>query len=373
MRRVAPLGLLLAAAVLVAVPAATPKPGGPIGFETPTLADPIHTFGEPTIGVDPQGRVFVSGPTGTGTQRSAWEGSADGGHSFRVITPGAPPTAIQSIEDPPGGGDTDLNFDRAGHQYFADLYALACLRVARTDDGGATVSQGILGCNGNPGADRQWLAVYDPPPGTPQESAYTGPTPLVYLEFNNLVGPWPDGGAEWTKSLDGLTYTHALSDAPPGTGAVYSPFGVDGYPAIDQQTGKVFQAAGLGNGDGTFDLLLNIGTPNATGDLSFLDAPEADHPNGNAGNLIHIADGLPGSPDVLFTVLSMDSARNLFVTWAIDSSTPSRRQVFVSGASAATGWTDWTAPVQVSDGSTATGDAVNVFPWIRAGGPGRAD
>ena len=120
MARVAPLGLFVAVAVLLVVPAATPKPGGPIGFETPSVVDPVHTFGEPTIGVDPQGRVFVSGPTGTGTQRSAWEGSVDGGHSFRVITPGAPPTAIQSIEAPPGGGDTDLNFDRAGHQYFAD-------------------------------------------------------------------------------------------------------------------------------------------------------------------------------------------------------------------------------------------------------------
>src|SRR5205823_14583978 len=145
MARVVRLGVLLAGALLVvAVPAATPKAGGPIGFETPSIVDPIHTFGEPTIGVDPQGRVFVSGPTGTGTQRSAWVGSVDGGHSFRVITPHAPPTAIQSIEDPPGGGDTDLNFDRAGHQYFADLYALACLRVARTDDGGATVNDGIL-------------------------------------------------------------------------------------------------------------------------------------------------------------------------------------------------------------------------------------
>ena len=36
-------------------------------------------------------------------------------------------------------------------------------------------------------------------------------------------------------------------------------------------------------------------------------------------------------------------------------------------------WNNWTTPVQVSDGSTATGDAVNVFPWIKAGGPGRAD
>src|SRR5207253_3838358 len=41
--------------------------------------------------------------------------------------------------------------------------------------------------------------------------------------------------------------------------------------------------------------------------------------------------------------------------------------------SAASGWKTWTPPVQVSDGSTATGDAVNVFPWIKAGGSGRAD
>src|SRR4051812_26863746 len=107
MRRVASLGLLLLPAVLiVAVPAATPKPGGPIGLETPALAAPTHPFGEPTIGAAPRGRVFVSGPPGPGTQRSVWGGSVDGGHSFRVITPGAPPTAIQSIEDPPGGGDT---------------------------------------------------------------------------------------------------------------------------------------------------------------------------------------------------------------------------------------------------------------------------
>src|SRR5207248_5962999 len=157
-----------------AISGAAAAKGGQIGFETPAVADPIHTWGEPTIGVDPQGRVFVSGPTGTGTQRSAWEGSVDGGHSFRVITPGAVPTAIQSIEDPPGGGDTDLHFDRAGKQDFADLNALACLRVARTDDGGATVADGFLGCNGNPGADRQWLSVYDPPPGTPHDSAYAG-------------------------------------------------------------------------------------------------------------------------------------------------------------------------------------------------------
>jgi hypothetical protein len=135
-----------------------------IGFEVPAVVDPIHTNGEPDIGIDLFGRVFVSGPTGTGTQRSVWFGSVDRGHSFRIISPGPPPSGIAGIIDPPGGGDTDINFDRSGKQYFADLYALACLRTATTTDGGATVSQEIYpaGCSGLPGADRQWLAVYDP-------------------------------------------------------------------------------------------------------------------------------------------------------------------------------------------------------------------
>src|SRR5207244_8444691 len=246
-----------AAALVFLLPSASSRAaGGGISFETPSVVDPIHTYGEPDIGVDVLGRVFVSGPTGTGTQRSVWNGSIDGGHTFRVITPGAPPTAIQGIEDPPGGGDTDINFDRSGKQYFADLYALACLRVATTANGGATVDQNVLGCAGIPGADRQWLAVYDPPPGTPNQSAYKaagGQTPLIYLEFNNVVGPGPNGGAQWNKSTDGLAFVNGTGDEVPATGsigAVYSPFGPDGYPAIDQVTGKVFQAAGCRMGNG---------------------------------------------------------------------------------------------------------------------------
>src|SRR5438876_543580 len=347
----------------------------PIKFEVPAVVDPIHANGEPDIGIDPFGKVFVSGPTGTGTQRSVWLGSVDGGHTFRIFTPGPPPSAIAGIIDPPGGGDTDINFDRSGKQYFADLYALACLRVATTADGGATVQQNFLGCDGAPGADRQWLAVYDPAPGTPHDSAYLGPTPLVYLEYNNLVGPGPDGGAQWNKSADGLTYMSALNGVTPATEAIYSPFGPDGYPALDQQTGKVFQTAGYPNGDGSYDLLLNIGTPDATGNLTFLDAPTTPGGGPNYANLIHVADNLPGSPDTLFTVASLDSARNLHIAWAVDPANgdPALRQVYVSAASAASGWRRWTKPVRVSDASTGTGDAVNVFPWIKAGGAGRAD
>ena len=89
----------------------------PIAFETPTVVDPIHTNGEPDIGIDPRGRVFVSGPTGTGTQRSVWLGSVDGGHTFRLVTPCpiAPtppcpfPNGLEGTTAPPGGGDTRVD------------------------------------------------------------------------------------------------------------------------------------------------------------------------------------------------------------------------------------------------------------------------
>src|SRR6267143_1807228 len=138
-----------------------PASSSPIGFETPSIVDPIHTNGEPDLAIDPMGRVFNSGPTGTGTQRSTWFGSVDGGHTFREMAQKAPPTTITGIPAPgPGGGDTDINFDRSGKQYFADLWALACLRVAVTGpaNSGASDTENIVGCSGSsPGSDRQWF------------------------------------------------------------------------------------------------------------------------------------------------------------------------------------------------------------------------
>src|SRR5205814_10096695 len=55
------------------------------GFQLPTVVDPMHTNGEPDVAIDAQGRVFVSGPTGTGTQRSNWIGSVGGRQAFRAM------------------------------------------------------------------------------------------------------------------------------------------------------------------------------------------------------------------------------------------------------------------------------------------------
>jgi hypothetical protein len=329
--------------------------------------DPIHPFGEPDIGVSSVGNVFVSGPTGTGTQRSFWEGSVDGGQTFRLICPtnSPPPSAAQGCNSPPGGGDTDIAFDRHSpqKQYFSDLYALLCFRTATTNNEGVTATPAATpypnGCAGTPPiVDRQWWAVYDPSAGTPNQSAYTGSRPLVYNEY----GPAP---STWIKSNDGLNFT--VADHGRGH------FGADGYPAIDQVTGKVFEATYSGG-----NILLNIGTPQSNGDLCFLDSTNAETGLGgtcpSGTGLITVTNSVINSGDVAnFVVSSMDSKRNLYVVWVGRSANPAQRQVFVSAASAASGWTNWTTPIQVSDGAAASGDAVNVFPWIKAGEAGRAD
>src|SRR5579884_2458626 len=132
-RRWVPVLAVTVAALCASSSAAARKAAPKISFSVPTVVDPIHPYGEPTISFDaPRNEVFASGPTGTGTQRSIWEGSVDGGRSFRIISPGNVPNAFTGEVDPPGGGDTDMNFDRSGKEYFIDLYALICDRAATT-------------------------------------------------------------------------------------------------------------------------------------------------------------------------------------------------------------------------------------------------
>ncbi len=368
--RAAAAAISLAAAAAALTPAlSTPLAGRAapaITFSTPTVVDPLQTGGEPDIAVDPQGRVFASAPTGTGTQRSVWYGSVDGGQTFRVISANKPADTVTAETQPPGGGDTDIQFDRSGKQYFSDLYALACFRTATSSDGGATVQSdpqgGCAKTNGS-GGDRQWEVVYDPAPGTPKQSAYTGATPLVYMEYN----AYPVGG-EWEKSTDGLTYTNAVNGNN-GLTLTYSPYGHDGYPSIDQQTGDVLEANYIGGStQTTSDIVLNIGVPDASGNLTFLDAP-----SGDISKLITVAKDVPDDRgDVAnFVVSSIDQGRNLWVAWVARPSDVTKSQTFVAVASAASGWTQWSKPVQVSQPSG--GSYTSIFPWIKAGGAGRAD
>src|SRR5947199_10524754 len=72
--------------VALAVPAARgASGGGVITFGVPRIVDPFHLYGEPDIKIGPTGDVHVSGPQGTGVQRSIWNLSVDKGDSWRVV------------------------------------------------------------------------------------------------------------------------------------------------------------------------------------------------------------------------------------------------------------------------------------------------
>src|SRR5207302_724284 len=199
---------LIASAVSAASPSHAKAAPNPITFSTPNVMSPQESVGEPTIVHSPasDNTVYSSGPWGTGTQRSIWYASADLGETFRLVqqcppqsgfvsTACPPPTAASGTANPPGGGDTDQRLFANGKDYFVDLWALACDRLATTTDRGATALQNAYGCNSPTvlpssrpdGSDRQWLAAYDPAlTGVVSSAPDQGLAPLMYMEYNNL-------------------------------------------------------------------------------------------------------------------------------------------------------------------------------------------
>src|SRR5205085_7458704 len=129
----------LAPIVGPAAGAATPA----IAFGVPRIVDPIHAYGEPDIKVAPNGDVLVSGPQGTGVQRSIWNVSKDNGDSWRLVN-GVPVASSQPVCSlapavcldvnksslGPGGGDTDIVVSRDNKIFYNDLWALQCFTAA---------------------------------------------------------------------------------------------------------------------------------------------------------------------------------------------------------------------------------------------------
>ena len=143
-----------------------PKGAGGITFGSPAVVDPVHTFGEPDIRIAPDGTTYVSGPWGTGTQRSLWERSVDGGTTYRPLHDQPIGSSFQSASQTtgPGGGDTELSIDHTGKVYYADLAALTTLKVATWNNTSRTMQTGVIANQdqGLNGYDRQWFGLWDP-------------------------------------------------------------------------------------------------------------------------------------------------------------------------------------------------------------------
>ncbi|MGB8650405.1 MAG: hypothetical protein WCD35_07050 [Mycobacteriales bacterium] len=345
---VVPVALAVGAAAF-APPAGAAKPS--VTFGVPRVVDPIHVYGEPNLEVNPRsGAIHATGPQGTGTQRSIWNVSVDGGDSYRIVqnlpantdqleqASGAVPTKSALGA---GGGDTEIKIAHNGRAFFNDLAALASFTAVSTDDDGAHTSVANPAAIGFPVGDRQWMALFDPQPSDRTVSPYKGPRPLDYMEYADQVN-----GDAVDMTTDGTTYTVAGEYANDN---VHQPN--HGVPLVDQHTGRFL---GMTSGKSGNSLALVVGVPSATGLLTF-------HYN-------EMVKGLPGSPETLFPVLAQDGARNLYAVWVDDKTF----QVWYSWAApgADNEWRHWSTPRQISK---APAD-VNVFPWVAAGkAPGILD
>jgi hypothetical protein len=310
-----------------------------VTFGVPRLADPIHDYGEPDIAVAPSGSVHVSGPQGTGVQRSIWNISVDGGDSYRIVDDlrfnDGNPVNCDQVACPskstlgPGGGDTEIYVTKNNQSFYNDLWALACFTAGTTKDDGKTVDSAPNGCsqNGLANADRQWMTAYDPSPSDRTISPYKGPTPVVYMAYN---GPQVD------MTTDGIDYTTSAGQYKGNTGSPW---------IVDQHTGKVMTITQDGN-----TLQLGVGSPDEAGKLEFEynDIADRDDP-----------------PGLLFPTLSQDTDRNIYAVWTEDHNF----QVYYTWASAADGWKKWAPVRQVSKPPAK----VNVFSWSTSGGPGMLD
>jgi hypothetical protein len=333
---------------------------GSITFGSPSVADPVHTYGEPDIKFSHarDGSIYVSGPWGTGTQRSIWNWSRDGGRTF--VPMHAPPLVSAAGSDTqipcppgtvqcPGGGDTEISIDHTGKTYFSDLAALVTLKVATWDPFARVMETGLIvnDDQGLNGYDRQWFGMWDP--GT-RPANYTGPLPVNYLVYAEALLGCCQAGA---YSLDGIDYIGPT---------VEYPIANDGPVVVDQRTGTVLEAVGV-------DSLEDVGVAILTRDPHTPDDPALKH-----AEVVKIAD-LPAhtTERSLFPAIALDRARNAYVTWLTRADghgaaeNPDYWQVWYSYASAATRWRTWSAPRKVSQAPSNT----NVMPWITAGANGR--
>lgn len=361
--------LLVAAPYAGAVPAATTTGTTTVTFGVPRVVDPIHTYGEPDITIGATGDVVVSGPQGTGVQRSIWNVSRDNGNSWRYVMDlpqGTPAPVPGKSTDGPGGGDTEVAISHTGKIYYSDLYALQCFTAATSPDHGATVTSTPKGCS-HPEADRQWYGLYDPKPSDSSISPYYAShknaqgyltNPLLYLSYNDLAF-----GAQLDKSTDGLNFTPAGTTAQTPPGVYGDGTGgnnvADGNIVIDQHTGNMLALVNHSETNKPNGLALAVGTPDASGNMTF------------SYNVVKAGLLLP--PDLLFPVLAQDSNRTLYATWIEDGggnvSSTAAYHVFYSYATAASGWKTWSAPRQLDAPPSLT----NVFPWVAAGGKGNID
>jgi hypothetical protein len=353
-----------------------------LAFATATVVDPVNLYGEPDLRNDPSKPAvwYASGPWGTGTQRSIWNQSQDGTHTFRELHDHPDPLHTGGSILGPGGGDTEVAVDHTGKFYGADLAALITQHALTSTDRGKTFNSQPLPSvfRDSAGTDRQWFGLWDPPNPAASRAAsgYTGAFPINYMTYlqagtgsgETVASSVPVGT---DTSQVGLDYACQPGAAGPALCPNW-PVNGDGFVFLDQLTGKVVQAIDFNTGaPGASDqAAVEVITPDTNGYMHLGTGP-ADPKRPQEHKVFQLT---KASTSAIFPVIAEDAQRNAYYIWverpdAARVATSWQVYYAWSPPGADSQWDHWSAPIKVSTPPSAT----SIMPWAVAGGDGNLD
>lgn len=259
---------------------------------------------EPTLGIDPEGRVFFIGFDGsqwpafpTETMRTS-----DNGKTWETVTPPVP-------QDHPTTEDPYLYVDETTGRVFTTDFMLPCAAVSRSDDAGETWTTSVTACDL---LDHQTVFAGKPVTSTPQ--GY--PNVVYYCAADYAIGL----GVSCLKSIDG--------------GGIFLRTGAPAYPESDPAACGWGSGHGVAGTDGTIYLPAGVcSTPTLAisrdEGATWQRARVAGTKMGSDGRVDHDA------------AVAVDSKNNLYYSWTGEDLNP---YLSVSRDDGAT----WSKPVDIS-------------------------
>ncbi|MGH9072525.1 MAG: hypothetical protein ACRDZQ_00165 [Acidimicrobiales bacterium] len=378
-------------------PALTPSSGGStLAFGHETVVDQQRITGEPSESISPASNsgghhnIYVSTPFGFLTTASFIWKSEDGGYTDHLVPGQQPP--LGKPDSCVGGGDSNIVNDTAGNLYFTDLQGLTDVSGAVSTDQGRTFSFTCNQANGT-GVDRPWISTYKDPLTTGREYMTVDETEQCTVNCglgqagSNIVALTTATGTAAQKQV--FTPLPAQQVEPDGiiSGTVVDQSNGDLYlvhTGLTDSSGKITGGSDANANDnavvvdrfpGGYSQTTPTPIPptsislckpyNSTGPCTSETAFHA--PLDSAGNS-SVTVGQDFSP------IAIDSAGNLYVTWAqapVNSSGvidgPSAIYMATSTDHGAT----WSPAIDVSGSIPSL--QTNLFPWLAAGANGRVD
>jgi len=277
----------------------------------------------------------------------------------------------------PRGGDTEAQVDPvSGSLFFSDLQGLTNFSNSRSDNKGASLSTSC-GSVAGAGVDRQWIAL-DTNGGT--MAVGTGATAgRSYFDYDNVAQGGGSNQLVINQSVDGVQYGSACPGGSACTGPAtpISPNeGLPGNLIVDNTGGayrhSVYPPTPTGR---------RPPSPSASAAADYCTDPTATAPDANNTLVsthwreVNVDTPDKGQVDKAFNVVAIDTAGNLYMTWASAPIDPTGTvagqtapaQVYLSVST--DGGQTWSPRAKVNGPAQQT----NIFPWISAGDPGRVD